>query len=113
MSPRELSELIAQHGSGIVTRGRERDRRPGRSWRAARAAQHAGAFFRPKSHARADDGSRRDRKCGRRDAGGRQAFNEKRPPNFTSALRPRGDAWEEPSEVDADRLDDAYRSGEF
>ena len=44
---------------------------------------------------------------------GRQAFNEKRPPNFTGALRRRGDAWEEPSEEDADRLDDAYRSGEF
>jgi 1,4-dihydroxy-2-naphthoyl-CoA synthase len=44
---------------------------------------------------------------------GRQAFNEKRPPNFTGALRRRGDPWEEPSEEDADRLDDAYRSGEF
>ena len=27
---------------------------------------------------------------------GRQAFNEKRPPNFTGALRRRGEAWEEP-----------------
>jgi enoyl-CoA hydratase/carnithine racemase len=44
---------------------------------------------------------------------GRQAFNEKRPPNFTGALRRRGDAWEEPPEEDADRLDEAYRSGEF
>ena len=44
---------------------------------------------------------------------GRQAFNEKRPPNFTGALRRRSDAWEEPSEEDADRLDDARRSGEF
>ena len=44
---------------------------------------------------------------------GRQAFNEKRPPNFTGALRRRGDAWEEPSEEDAKRLDEAYRSGEF
>jgi enoyl-CoA hydratase/carnithine racemase len=44
---------------------------------------------------------------------GRQAFNEKRPPNFTGALRRRGEAWEEPSEEDAKRLDEAYRSGEF
>ncbi len=44
---------------------------------------------------------------------GRRAFNDKRPPDFTGALRRRGDAWEEPSEEDAKRLDDAYRSGEF
>ena len=44
---------------------------------------------------------------------GRRAFNEKRPPDFTGALRRRGDAWEEPSEEDAKHLDDAYRSGEF
>jgi enoyl-CoA hydratase/carnithine racemase len=44
---------------------------------------------------------------------GRQAFNEKRPPDFTGALRRRGDAWEEPSEEDSKRLDEAYRSGEF
>jgi enoyl-CoA hydratase/carnithine racemase len=44
---------------------------------------------------------------------GRQAFNEKRKPNFTGALRRRGDAWPEWSEEDAKRLDDAYRSGEF
>jgi 1,4-dihydroxy-2-naphthoyl-CoA synthase len=44
---------------------------------------------------------------------GRQAFNAKRPPNFTGALRRRGEAWEEPSEEDAQRLDEAYRSGEF
>ncbi len=44
---------------------------------------------------------------------GRQAFNEKRPPNFTGALRRRGEVWEEPSEEDAARLDEAYRSGEF
>src|SRR5262249_59680707 len=44
---------------------------------------------------------------------GRQAFNEKRPPSFTGALRRRGDAWEEPSAEDAKRLDEAYRSGEF
>jgi len=44
---------------------------------------------------------------------GRRAFNEKRSPDFTGALRRRGDAWEEPSEEDAKRLDDAYRSGEF
>ncbi|HTI82067.1 MAG TPA: enoyl-CoA hydratase-related protein, partial [Acetobacteraceae bacterium] len=44
---------------------------------------------------------------------GRQAFNAKRPPNFTGGLRRRGEAWPEPSEEDAKRLDEAYRSGEF
>jgi enoyl-CoA hydratase/carnithine racemase len=44
---------------------------------------------------------------------GRRAFNDKRPPDFTGALRRRGEAWEEPTEEDAKRLDDAYRSGEF
>jgi enoyl-CoA hydratase/carnithine racemase len=44
---------------------------------------------------------------------GRQAFNAKRPPNFTGALRRRGEAWPEPSEADVERLDEAYRSGEF
>ena len=44
---------------------------------------------------------------------GRQAFNEKRPPNFTGKLRKRGDAWPDLSEEDAKRLDDVYRSGEF
>ena len=44
---------------------------------------------------------------------GRRAFNEKRPPNFTGALRRRGNPWEESSEEDAQRLDEAYRSGEF
>jgi enoyl-CoA hydratase/carnithine racemase len=44
---------------------------------------------------------------------GRRAFNEKRSPDFTGALRRRGEAWEEPSAEDARRLDDAYRSGEF
>ena len=44
---------------------------------------------------------------------GRIAFNEKRPPDFTGALRRRGEAWEEPSPEEARRLDEAYRSGEF
>lgn len=44
---------------------------------------------------------------------GREAFNEKRPPNFTGALRRRGEAWDELSEEEAKRLDEAYRSGEF
>jgi enoyl-CoA hydratase/carnithine racemase len=44
---------------------------------------------------------------------GRAAFNAKRPPNFDGALRRRGPAWEEPSAEDAERLDEAYRSGEF
>src|SRR6185312_405100 len=42
---------------------------------------------------------------------GRRAFNEKRPPNFTGALRRRGEAWAEPSDEDAKRLDEADRSG--
>lgn len=44
---------------------------------------------------------------------GRQAFNQKRKPKFTGALRKRGEAWPELSEEDAKRLDDAYRSGEY
>lgn len=44
---------------------------------------------------------------------GRQAFNQKRKPKFTGALRKRGEAWPELSEEDARRLDDAYRSGEY
>ncbi len=44
---------------------------------------------------------------------GRQAFNEKRPPNFTGTLRKKGEPWPEWSEEDEVRLDDAYRSGEY
>jgi len=44
---------------------------------------------------------------------GRRAFNEKRPPKFTGTLRRRGEPWEELSEEEAKRLDEAYRSGEF
>jgi len=44
---------------------------------------------------------------------GRVAFNEKRLPDFTGALRRRGEGWEEPSAEDARRLDEAFRSGEF
>ncbi len=44
---------------------------------------------------------------------GRHAFNAKRPPEFTGALRRRGEAWEEPTGEDSQRLNDAYRSGEF
>ncbi len=44
---------------------------------------------------------------------GRRAFNEKRPPNFTGTLRKRGSGWPEPSEEDAKRLDEIYRSGEY
>jgi enoyl-CoA hydratase/carnithine racemase len=44
---------------------------------------------------------------------GRRAFNEKRPAHFTGALRRRGKAWEEPSDEDRERLDEAYRSGEY
>ena len=44
---------------------------------------------------------------------GRRAFNQKRPPNFTGTLRKRGSGWPEPSEEDAKRLDEIYRSGEY
>ncbi|MBE11292.1 MAG: enoyl-CoA hydratase [Rickettsiales bacterium] len=44
---------------------------------------------------------------------GRQAFNEKRSPNFTGTLRKRGEPWPEWSEEDIERLEDAYRSGEY
>ena len=44
---------------------------------------------------------------------GRVAFNEKRPPNFTGTLRKRGQPWPELSPEDEERLDEAYRSGEF
>jgi enoyl-CoA hydratase/carnithine racemase len=44
---------------------------------------------------------------------GRAAFNAKRPPNFAGTLRKRGEPWPEPSEEDARRLDEAYRSGEY
>lgn len=44
---------------------------------------------------------------------GRQAFNEKRPPNFTGALRRKGEAWSEPAPEDMERLERAYRSGEI
>jgi enoyl-CoA hydratase/carnithine racemase len=44
---------------------------------------------------------------------GRRAFNEKRPPEFTGALRQRGEAWPELSPEDRKRLDDVYRRGEF
>jgi enoyl-CoA hydratase/carnithine racemase len=44
---------------------------------------------------------------------GRAAFNEKRKPNFTGTLRKRGEPWPEWSEADQERLDDAYRSGEY
>jgi E-phenylitaconyl-CoA hydratase len=44
---------------------------------------------------------------------GREAFNQKRPPEFTGRLRRRGKAWDDPAAADAERLDEAYRSGEF
>jgi enoyl-CoA hydratase/carnithine racemase len=44
---------------------------------------------------------------------GRRAFNAKRPPEFTGALRRRGDAFSEPGPEDWERIDDAFRSGEF
>ena len=44
---------------------------------------------------------------------GRHAFNERRPPNFTGALRKRGEPFSEVPEEDRDRLDEAYRSGDY
>ena len=44
---------------------------------------------------------------------GRRAFNAKEKPKFTGRLRRRGKGWEEPSEEDAKRLDEIYRSGEY
>lgn len=44
---------------------------------------------------------------------GRAAFNAKRNPEFTGAIRRRGPAWEEPTGERAEWLDDVYRSGEF
>ena len=44
---------------------------------------------------------------------GRRAFNEKRKPNFTGALRKRGAPFDEVPEEDWDRLDEIYRSGEY
>ena len=44
---------------------------------------------------------------------GRGAFNEKRAADFTGAVRRRGEVWPEPSEEDAKRLDESFRSGEF
>ena len=44
---------------------------------------------------------------------GRRAFNEKRPPNFTGALRRRGEPFPEPDAEQQARLDEIYRSGHF
>ena len=44
---------------------------------------------------------------------GRQAFNEKRPPNFTGGLRSRGEPFPEHSEEAWERLEEIFRSGEF
>ena len=44
---------------------------------------------------------------------GRQAFNEKRPAQFTGTLRQRGEPWPPLSEEEAKRLDEAYRGGEY
>jgi 1,4-dihydroxy-2-naphthoyl-CoA synthase len=44
---------------------------------------------------------------------GRRAFNEKRPPDFTGALRQRGEPFADISPEDAARLAAIYRSGDF
>ena len=44
---------------------------------------------------------------------GRTAFNEKRPPNFTGALRRRGEPFAAPEDHERQRLDEIYQSGRF
>ena len=44
---------------------------------------------------------------------GRQAFNAKRPPNFTGGLRKRGEPWPEPEGEDKERLDRAFKNGDY
>jgi enoyl-CoA hydratase/carnithine racemase len=44
---------------------------------------------------------------------GRTAFNEKRPPNFTGALRRRGEPFAVPEDNERQRLDEIYQSGHF
>ena len=44
---------------------------------------------------------------------GRTAFNEKRPPNFTGALRRRGEPFAVPADDQQERLDAIYQSGHF
>jgi enoyl-CoA hydratase/E-phenylitaconyl-CoA hydratase/naphthyl-2-hydroxymethylsuccinyl-CoA hydratase len=42
---------------------------------------------------------------------GRRAFNEKRPPNFTGAIRQQGDEFPEPDEAQWERLEELFREG--
>ena len=44
---------------------------------------------------------------------GRQAFNEKRTPNFTGAIRAQGEPFEEPTVEQWQRLEEIYRSGHY
>ena len=44
---------------------------------------------------------------------GREAFNEKRTPNFTGRLRQRGEPFPEPDAEQAERLNAIYRSEHF
>jgi enoyl-CoA hydratase/carnithine racemase len=44
---------------------------------------------------------------------GRRAFNEKRPAEFTGAIRDRGEPFAEPSVEEWERLDEIYRSGHY
>ena len=46
-------------------------------------------------------------------AEGTAAFNEKRPPNFTGAIRRQGEPFPEPSEEQWQRLNEIYRSGHY
>ena len=44
---------------------------------------------------------------------GRQAFNEKRPPNFTGAIRRKGEPFEVPEAAERERLDAIYQTRDF
>ena len=44
---------------------------------------------------------------------GRRAFNEKRPPNFTGAIRQKGEPFPEPSDEQRERLDAIYQGRDF
>ncbi|MCA9854275.1 MAG: hypothetical protein KC482_11905, partial [Dehalococcoidia bacterium] len=44
---------------------------------------------------------------------GRRAFNEKRPPNFTGAIRQQGEEFPEWTDEEWKRLEEIYEEGEY
>ncbi|MBT4513907.1 MAG: hypothetical protein HOC77_02305, partial [Chloroflexi bacterium] len=44
---------------------------------------------------------------------GRKAFNEKRPANFTGALRQKGEPFPDLTVEEMERLEELYKSGEY